>query len=145
MVRKRAAAAALALGLAATSAATAQVPREAEGCYDLMVGLTRWGEAMTRACRADSSMAETLRLHADAGERRFEELFGSAALAAARQRLGQALQRSVQGDPQSCAQLGNRPPLTIDQQRDMEAELARMVPDWSRFAFRPVPGAMACE
>ncbi len=139
--------AALAFALLVSSAAMAQVPREAQGCYDLYVGMARWAEAMASACRIDLSSTEIdiMRRHTDAAERRFEDLFGSAELAAARQRLSQSLQRSVQGDPESCRQLGNRAPLSAEQQRAAEAELARRVSDWSRFAFRPVPRAMACE
>ncbi|NKC31031.1 hypothetical protein [Falsiroseomonas selenitidurans] len=126
---------------------SANVAREAQACYDLHVGLARWAEAQYRACRIDREPPQLgiMRRHADVAEQRFQDLFGAAALAAAREQLSARLRRSVAVDPASCRQLAQAAPMTVEQQGAVEAELARQVPDWQRFAFRPSPRTMTCE
>lgn len=138
------------VGLFAQGNAMAQAPPstapslDALACYDLHVGMLRGWEAQLRACRMPlpPPVTTALQSHVDGLEQRFEFLFGGTALAEARRRLDQHLQRAVRDDPGACGSIGGIADQAV-QERAVEIE--RMHAGLQAFAFRPIPNAMACE
>lgn len=141
-------------GLFAQGNAVAQAPPpaahstapslDALACYDLHVGMLRGWEAQLRACHTPlpPPVATALQSHVEGLEQRFEFLFGGTALAEARRRVDQHLQRAVRDDPGACRSIGGIADQAV-QERAVEIE--RMHADLQAFAFRPIPNAMACE
>lgn len=113
-------------------------------CYDLHVGMLRGWEAQLRACHTPlpPPVATALQSHVDGLEQRFEFLFGGTALAEARRRVDQHLQRAVTDDPAACRSIRSIGDQAV-QERAVEIE--RMRAGLQTFAFRPIPNAMACE
>lgn len=145
---------ALLAGLLAQRDAIAQAPPStahsmapslaALACYDLHVGMLRGWEAQSRACHTPlpPPLATAVQSHLDGLEQRFEFLFGGTALAEARRRLDQHLQRAVRNDPAACRSIGSIADQAV---QERAAEIERMQAGLQAFAFRPIPNAMACE